>query len=107
MPRFRPMASASSPPVMTVQRACGMPTSAIRWQFYGLGGRVWDASFSPDGKHFVTGGEDNIARVWDGKTGALQATLAGHSLMIYAVAFSPDSKRIVTSSADKTARVWD
>ena len=39
---------------------------------------MWNAAFSPDGSRVVTASWDKTARLWDGKTGAPLATLAGH-----------------------------
>ncbi len=62
------------------------------------------AAFSPDGARVVTGSDDNTARLWDAKTGAALATLAGHTELVKSAAFSPDGTRVVTASADETAR---
>jgi WD40 repeat protein len=45
--------------------------------------------------------------VWDAETGALLATLSGHTSLVTSAAFSPDGTRVATSSADNTARLWD
>ena len=55
----------------------------------------------------VTGGVEQIAKVWDTKTGAEVLTLKGHSDSVLSASFSPDGTRIVTASDDKTAKVWD
>ena len=68
---------------------------------------VSSAAFSPDGSRVVTASPDKTARLWDGKTGALVATLAGHEGDVQSAAFSPDGSRVVTASLDKTARLWD
>ena len=69
-------------------------------------GRVYSASFSPDGRRIVTASEDDTARVW--KTDGLGApvVLRGHEGPVYSASFSPDGLRIVTASQDTTARVW-
>jgi TPR repeat protein len=66
------------------------------------------AAFSPDGARIVTASQDNnTARLWDAKTGALLAVLQGHTNSVNSAAFSPDGARVVTASRDKTARLWD
>jgi WD40 repeat protein len=45
--------------------------------------------------------------VWDARTGAQLAVLAGHDSYLFFAAYSPDGTRIATASRDKTARVWD
>jgi len=40
-------------------------------------------------------------------TGAVLATLSGHTGLVNSAAFSPNGDRIVTASFDNTARLWD
>ena len=65
-----------------------------------------DTSFSPDGSRIVTA-VDNTARLWDGRTGAPHATLAGHSDKVRTASFSPDGSRLLTTSEDFSPRLWD
>jgi len=60
-----------------------------------------------DGTRFLTGADDNTARIWDAKTGTELAIFKGHLGPISSVAVSWDSDRVVTGSDDATARVWD
>jgi len=69
-------------------------------------GEVVTGMFSADRKQVVTTSEDNIARVWDVKTGTELVALP-HDDKVRAATFSPAGRRLVTASADKTARVWD
>ena len=97
----RPMEPASSPPVLTTPRACGTPRSGqLLLTLTGHSGQVWDAAFSPDGKHIVTASSDKSAIVWDAATGEKSAILKGHSAVVETAAFSPDGTRIVTASDD-------
>jgi eukaryotic-like serine/threonine-protein kinase len=73
----------------------------------GRGARVFSVAISPNGQHIVTGGTDNIAKVWETASGKDLFTIKGHNDWITSVAFSPDGQRIVTASADHTAKVWD
>lgn len=75
--------------------------------YKGEGSRLWDASFSPDGKLVVTANDDNIARIWDTNGGKLLVKLIGHSNSVLSGVFSPDGKTVLTSSADGTARLWE
>jgi len=64
-------------------------------------------AFSSNGGLVVTGGEDNVARVWNADTGAEVVTLSGHTGSVTAVAFSPNEPRVLTGSQDNTAKIWD
>jgi WD40 repeat protein len=65
-------------------------------------------SFSPDGQRVAGASDDDATvRVWDVATGALTATLNGHTNVISTVAFSPDGQRIASGSYDQTARLWN
>ncbi len=74
---------------------------------YGHAEAVMAIAYSPDGRRFVTGGDDFRANVWDAASGKELLTLKGHGGSVSAVAFSPDGQRIVTGSYDNTARVWE
>ncbi len=66
------------------------------------------ATFSPDGKRFVTTSQDQTARVWDAATGKALLTIRGNiAHQEAAVAFSPDGRHIVTGMDNHTARLWD
>jgi WD40 repeat protein len=64
---------------------------------------VLSVAFSPDGKHVLTAGGDNIARLWEVASGKERRHFEGSN----PVAFSPDGKRVFTGSNDTTARIWD
>lgn len=64
-------------------------------------------AFSADGTRMVTVSDDQTAKVWDSRTGALQLSLDAHTGGIADVLCSPDGKRIVTLSRDGTARGWN
>jgi tRNA A-37 threonylcarbamoyl transferase component Bud32 len=68
---------------------------------------TYAAAFSPDGATYAVGGDDNLIRLWDRRTGELRQTFRGHTSWITRITFTPDGKRLVSSSPDRTLRVWD
>jgi len=75
--------------------------------FLFLGASV-KTSFSPDGKTFMTSGdEDGTPKIWDSETGVLKATLEGHKANVYQHSFSPNGQIAATASFDATIKLWD
>jgi len=69
---------------------------------------VWSVAYSPDGRHIISGSDDNTIRIWDAKTGAaVGKPLEGHSRAVCSVAYSPDGQRIAPGSDGHTTHVWD
>ena len=75
----------------------------------GLTGRVYDASYSPDGMHaaavssHVGGGEVRLAKTDDGATVWTRSLPAGQ----YAVAFDPAGAQVVAAGFDGAVRIFD
>ena len=63
--------------------------------------------FSPDGRLAISGGKDQLLRLWDVETGRPIRTLRGHTDTVRSVAFSPDGKGVVSAGEDGTLRLWD
>ena len=55
---------------------------------------------------FASGGDDNIAYLYDSK-GNLLKKLIGHDYYILCMTFTPDSTKLITAGRDKTIRIWD
>jgi len=91
----------------TVSQVFDVETSRTVAILKGHRGRIFDATFSPNGKLIVTTSEDKTARLWNAETGQPQLILQGHNGYVYSATFSSDGTRIITTSNDKTARVWD
>jgi hypothetical protein len=75
-----------------------------------LGGIVWSAAFSHDGKRVLTVG-GNSARLWEADVQPAaerrdSMTFSPHGA-IASASFSADNAKIVTGSWDNSARIWD
>jgi WD40 repeat protein len=55
----------------------------------------------------ITGGDDDLIKVWAAGTGSLLGTMSGHSGEVRSVEVSADGRRIVSAADDKTVVVWD
>ena len=64
-------------------------------------------AFSADGSRLASGSDAGEIRLWDGGTGALVATLKGHSRAVSSVVFSVNGARIVSAYEDGTVWLWD
>lgn len=69
--------------------------------------RVMNITFSPDGSRILTGGWDNVARLWDAATLKCLGEFHQHRRIVDCVAFSPDGSQILTGSHDGTTQLWD
>ena len=104
---FSPDGSRWRRPPTTARCASGQIASpAAATVLKGHEGAVLAVAFDAEGRRIVSGGEDNVARVWD-LDGKELARLAGHQDGVTAVAFSPDGARVATGSLDTTVRLWD
>lgn len=68
--------------------------------------QILGTSFSPNGYHLATGGEDNTCRIWDLRKRKSLYTIPAHSNLISQVKFEPqEGYFLVTASYDMTAKV--
>ncbi|OBZ75606.1 Vegetative incompatibility protein HET-E-1 [Grifola frondosa] len=70
-------------------------------------GEVSSLAFSPDGRSFVSGGDDSMVRIWTTDTHIPLATLSGHTNWVRPVTWSRDGNLIASGSRDNTVRIWD
>ena len=66
---------------------------------------VLSLAVSPDGKYVILGNEDDIARIWELKTGKEVVHMI-HDDDVLTVSFSPDGKYAVSGSRDGMIIVW-
>jgi serine/threonine-protein kinase len=70
------------------------PRLSERARLQGTHGRMWWATFSPDGSQVVTA-DDRAAQIWDGQTHRLLFTLP-HGTEVYQTVYAPDGAWLVT-----------
>jgi hypothetical protein len=71
-------------------------------------GQTCGVGVAPDGGWVAsTGNAQGEVHIWDCVTGALRATLAGHSRRAYDAVIAPNGRALATGSYDQTVRIWD
>jgi WD40 repeat protein len=94
-----------SPDVAFMLGRASQPLRAELARFTAATGRIWSASFSPDGRRVVTT-DERSAQVWDAATGARLLTLTVGDV-VYDARWTADGARLVTAGGDGAARIWD
>lgn len=76
--------------------------------------KVFSVAISPDEKMVATGGNDNIVRLFNAKSGKVEAQWKGHGRgeiflpsAVYSLVFSPDGKKVASGGHDGRVIVWD
>jgi WD40 repeat protein len=73
---------------------------------HGHNNYVLSTAFSPKGDLILSGGADNIIKLWD-QRGRLIKSLEGHHKSITKVVFSPDGKLFASGSDDGIILIWN
>ncbi|MCT7973635.1 CHAT domain-containing protein [Laspinema olomoucense] len=68
---------------------------------------VYSLALSSDGEILVSGGTEDVIKIWRWRDRQLHQTLKGHSDTIQAVAVAPDGKTLASGGRDHTIRIWD
>ena len=58
------------------------------------------------GSILASGGPENVARVWDPRTGKSITKLVGHTDIIRDILISEDGETLMTASSDQTVKLW-
>ncbi|CAH0546208.1 unnamed protein product [Brassicogethes aeneus] len=69
-------------------------------------GAINTIDISPCGEFFVSGGNDQIVKLWNYQQGVTTRIGLGHSAVITSAQFSPNAQYIVTTSAAGSIYVW-
>jgi periodic tryptophan protein 2 len=64
-------------------------------------------SYSPDGQHVATGGDDGKVKVWNSTSGFCFVTFSEHSATVSAVDFAKQGQVLFSASLDGTVRAFD
>ncbi|HVS20759.1 MAG TPA: WD40 repeat domain-containing protein [Pyrinomonadaceae bacterium] len=89
----------------SVERSTG-PLGLRTLKGFSHGDTIYTLMFSPDGRVLATASRDGTAKLWDGASGKLKATLR-HDRKVTRLAFTLDGRTVATGSEDRTARLWD
>lgn len=84
---------------------------AILQSLRGHVGDVRTVSFSKQGNYVLTGGHDNMLKIWDARRGQLVQTLRGHAGWVRSATFSPardeQDQLVLSGGFDSKAMLWD
>jgi WD40 repeat protein len=67
---------------------------------------TYAVAFASGGKTLVTGGRDDLVKLWDADSGKHLSTLRGHT-PVEALAVSADGKTVASAGQDGLIRLWD
>ena len=67
---------------------------------------VFSLQFTPDSQNLVSGGDENVIKLWNIGDGKLLKTLKGHGDTVTSLSFSPDGKILASASFDKSLKLW-
>jgi WD40 repeat protein/serine/threonine protein kinase len=79
---------------------------------------VYQAVYSPDGKHLASASADKTVKVWDAETGRELLTFTGHTSEVNSLCYSPDGKSLASCTGStrtmgrgkpegRGLKVWD
>jgi Prp8 binding protein len=69
--------------------------------------QVTAVTFNDTSEKVISGGIDNVLKIWDLRRGEEPTVLVGHTDTVTALALSPEGTYVLSNSMDCTARIWD
>lgn len=69
--------------------------------------QLTSVTFNKNGDQVISGGIENIIKVWDIRKNELAYPMPCHSDTVTGLSLSPDGRSIVSNSIDNTIRIWD
>lgn len=75
--------------------------------YLGYSSAVHAVALSPNGRQALSGGGDNVLRLWDVATGLPLRTFDTQTDAINAVAFFPDGRYVLAAGNDGKIRLWE
>ncbi|KAI8980901.1 WD40-repeat-containing domain protein [Pilobolus umbonatus] len=81
-------------------------TWSVTHMFYGHTKEIYDLSWSPCGKYFITASIDNTARVWCLAEKACVHVFADHSHYVQGVSWDPLGEFVATQSSDRSVAIY-
>ena len=92
---------------LSLQATAGGRVDAV-WMRGGHAGGGGSATWSPDGRHFATAGDDYTIKIWRASDRHLVRTMHGHGGGYGpGVQWSPAGDRLVSFSWDQSLRLWN
>lgn len=70
-------------------------------------GAVTAVESTSDGEVVLTGGDDELMKLWDAQSGSEVLRFTGHRKKVTGITVLPDDKYIVSVSADGCIKIWD
>lgn len=74
---------------------------------YGHEASVLAVAVSPDGQLIASGGRDRTIRLWNARTGELQAAFEANSMRVDTLSFNHTGDWIAASCSSSPTRIWD